>query len=510
MNVHTDLPRLLDSRLNQHAYCWDEASLKGTTAPPVIAMFNVEMIGHVNPTFAFVQELVKRGCKVHYFLPPNESFRAAAQEAGATVEAYQAGDPIDFKLDKCGDFGDCLDNMDELAVWPLASTLVTGEYITSRCRELGVSIVAYDPMCPHGLFVARQLGLPSVSLVTFPGMGGIADLFADKAQLARWAELRKPLSQAILDRFGVDLQGDMVSRVQWLSEFDNFVTTSEDLVAPLPSLGAVPWADEVRSNFQFAPVGCMATSAAPHVTGAAKKQKAAEGACSNVGASLPVELLKEAVGRGVKIVYVALGTMAVKDRWALDVGSASAGNIPPGTTGKCFCQHVWRSLIAAMRELGNGFHCVLSVGTQEDALDFLEAETDERRLANLPKNISVCSFVQQMEMLSCYANVFLSHAGFNSMQESLLAGVPLIAVPQAIDQPANARKIEESGWGKAFLQPMTSVEPATLADAIREVTENHWYREAVAAVSGHLRNGEVRAADRLLEMVSTHRVPPVP
>ena len=35
--------------------------------------------------------------------------------------------------------------------------------------------------------------------------------------------------------------------------------------------------------------------------------------------------------------------MALSDRWSIDLGRASGGNLPPGTTGKEYCQHVWRA-----------------------------------------------------------------------------------------------------------------------------------------------------------------------
>merc|ERR1711948_120688 len=103
------------------------------------------------------------------------------------------------------------------------------------------------------------------------------------------------------------------------------------------------------------------------------------------------------------------------------------------------------------------------------------------------------------EMLSKHAHAFITHAGFNSLQESLIAGVPLIAVPQAVDQPANARKIESSGWGRSFLQPMDSVSEASLVDAIRDVTSpSSSFRQAVADASGTLSGGHIRASEKIV------------
>eukprot|EP00928_Gymnodinium_smaydae_P057300 TRINITY_DN40554_c0_g1_i1.p1 TRINITY_DN40554_c0_g1~~TRINITY_DN40554_c0_g1_i1.p1 ORF type:complete len:507 (-),score=77.77 TRINITY_DN40554_c0_g1_i1:298-1818(-) len=501
-----EFPRLLGNHRNachshvgsdcKSSYRKSNASLK---QPVTIAMFNVDMIGHVNPTFALVQELVKRGCKVHYFLPRVESFCAAARAAGAIVEDYLPDAPSDFKLETCGNFDGCKSPNDRYAIWSLASTLRTGDHIISRCHALGVRAVVYDPMAPHGLLVARKLGVPSVALLTFPGMGSIADLLQDEEQLDHWIKLRAPLAREVEERFGIDMQGAMLSRLQWLSDDDNFVNTSEGLTAPLPPPGKVAWADEVRAHFHFSPIGCMANIGAPHVTGStvSKSDSAAPAALIT---DLPTEKLTAAMSRGAKIVYAALGTMALKDRWDIDIGGMSAGNVPPGVTGKEFCQHIWRSLFRAMEDLGDEYECVVSVGLRADALDFLGAGG----LAAVPDNVSVCSFVQQLEMLSNYADAFISHAGFNSMQESLIAGVPLIAVPQAIDQPANASKIEASGWGKAFLQPMSSVSAPALVAAIREVTRNDSpYKKAVELANRELRDGEVKAADRLLGMILT-------
>ena len=44
--------------------------------------------GHVNPTLAVVQELVKRGQEVIYYLP--EQFKTAIQATGATFRSYES------------------------------------------------------------------------------------------------------------------------------------------------------------------------------------------------------------------------------------------------------------------------------------------------------------------------------------------------------------------------------------------------------------------------------------
>mmetsp|Transcript_106901 Transcript_106901/g.190004 ORF Transcript_106901/g.190004 Transcript_106901/m.190004 type:complete len:480 (-) Transcript_106901:153-1592(-) len=459
----------------------------------VVAIFNVAMIGHVNPTFALVQELVQRGCKVHYFLPPNNDIRSAAQESGAQVEAYLAQDPQDLVLEKCDVRDDVPADekaMWERAVWPLASTLLCGEYLIQRCKELGVEAVLYDPMAPHGLVVAKALGLPCASLVTYPGMGSLTDLMNDlqrDGRLAKAMEIRKDYSKAILEKFHVDVQDQMLTRRQYFAS-ENFITTCAELVAPLPTPGEMAWADELRANFEFTAVGSMVSEAAPHVAKACSKLSLPD----TFGCDLPTKELEDAARRGAKVVYVALGTMALSDRWGSDLGRQSAGNLPVGTTGKQFCQHVWAALLKASELLGEDYLFVMCVGTQPDAMDFMKERVQ------VP-NVVLRSSLPQVEILSKHADVFISHCGFNSLQESLMLGVPLIAVPQSVDQPINAQKVQSCSWGQAFLHPMETVTPSSLAQAVQDVVVGS-NRKAVEEVRVQLLGGAGRVADRLLQM----------
>ena len=236
-----------------------------TAEGPRIAIFNVAMIGHVNPTFALVQELCKRGCKVSYFLPPVASIRAAAVESGAVVEGYLPEDPSDFVMEKCGIDEPLCHAVPEIleddraeyerAVWPLAQALLCGEYVIERCRHLGVSVVLYDPFLPLGLLAATKLGIQCASLVTYPGMGSLSGLMSTleaEGRLERAGAIRKPYGNAIQDKFGVDLSCNLLTRRQFYAK-TNFVTTCEDLIAELPALGEQNWADELRKEFSRLP-----------------------------------------------------------------------------------------------------------------------------------------------------------------------------------------------------------------------------------------------------------------
>ena len=58
---------------------------------------------------------------------------------------------------------------------------------------------------------------------------------------------------------------------------------------------------------------------------------------------------------------------------------------------------------------------------------------DVKELGELPENISVHTFVDQIAVLN-QADVFLSHCGMNSVSESLYYEVPLVMLPQTNEQ----------------------------------------------------------------------------
>ena len=64
----------------------------------------------------------------------------------------------------------------------------------------------------------------------------------------------------------------------------------------------------------------------------------------------------------------------------------------------------------------------------------------------LPENVSVFSHVDQIAVLS-QANLFISHCGMNSVNESLYFGVPIIMLPQTSEQNGVAERVRQLGAG---------------------------------------------------------------
>ena len=65
---------------------------------------------------------------------------------------------------------------------------------------------------------------------------------------------------------------------------------------------------------------------------------------------------------------------------------------------------------------------------------------------------------------------FVSHCGWSSVMESMKLGVPIVAVPMQLDQPLNARLVEEVGVGVEVKRDANGkLEREKVAKVIREV-----------------------------------------
>jgi len=85
----------------------------------------------------------------------------------------------------------------------------------------------------------------------------------------------------------------------------------------------------------------------------------------------------------------------------------------------------------------------------------------------------VVSWCPQLEVLAHRAvGCFLTHCGWNSTVEALVAGVPMVAVPQWTDQPMNARYVEAAWRVGVRVRPAAAdglVRRGELAGGIEEV-----------------------------------------
>ncbi|MFJ3791908.1 macrolide family glycosyltransferase [Kitasatospora sp. NPDC090091] len=166
---------------------------------------------------------------------------------------------------------------------------------------------------------------------------------------------------------------------------------------------------------------------------------------------------------------------------------------PPGARGRVLLVSLgsaftrqpafYRECLKAFGDLP-GWHVVLQVGKH----------TDLAELGDVPANVEVHRWVPQVAVLA-QADAFVTHAGMGGASEGLQAGVPMIAVPQAVDQFSNADRLVELGVARRL-----DAGQAT-AEALREALFALVDDPAVAArldalrVAAGAEGGTARAAD---------------
>jgi zeaxanthin glucosyltransferase len=93
------------------------------------------------------------------------------------------------------------------------------------------------------------------------------------------------------------------------------------------------------------------------------------------------------------------------------------------------------------------------------------------------------------------ASLTITHAGLNTVLDSMTNGVPVVAVPITYEQPAIARRVEWAGAGETIA--LNRLTPERLRRAARAVLETPRYRAAAQKLSESIRNagGTARAAD---------------
>jgi MGT family glycosyltransferase len=112
-------------------------------------------------------------------------------------------------------------------------------------------------------------------------------------------------------------------------------------------------------------------------------------------------------------------------------------------------------------------------------------------LGPLPRNVEVRDFAWSEGALA-RSSAHLTHGGSNSVHESLLAGVPMLLLPQGADQFAVSNRIARLGAGRV-VEPS----PAAIRAGVRWLLDHGRPRERAQKLGRHLADfdGETRLAN---------------
>jgi zeaxanthin glucosyltransferase len=154
---------------------------------------------------------------------------------------------------------------------------------------------------------------------------------------------------------------------------------------------------------------------------------------------------------------------------------------------------VFRTIVAALAK-HKDLQLVLSVGDQ----------IDPKKIGPVPNNAIIVKQAPQLELLK-QASVCITHAGLNTVLESLAQGVPQVAIPVTYDQPGVAARIVNKPTGVATsLDKLTADHHSTL---LNEVLSNSAYRDNARRLQNAIAkaNGLSVAADLVEQSLGVGR-----
>ena len=150
--------------------------------------------------------------------------------------------------------------------------------------------------------------------------------------------------------------------------------------------------------------------------------------------------------------------------------------------------------------------CIKAFGNMDmDVLMSVGKKIDISSLA-IPENFTVKYFyeIPQLDVLK-ECDVFITHGGMNSVHEGLMNGIPLIVVPQQLEQAHMAKRVAETGSG--IYLDMVEVTPESLKESYKKITSDDSYgKKADEMKDSFLKaGGPERAAEEIFSYIKKHR-----
>jgi MGT family glycosyltransferase len=126
---------------------------------------------------------------------------------------------------------------------------------------------------------------------------------------------------------------------------------------------------------------------------------------------------------------------------------------------------------------------------------------DPASFEQIPENVLLVDYAPQLELLK-RASLCITHAGLNTVLESLTNGVPLVALPVTNDQPGVAVRIRTKGMGDFLTTSELSAQ--RLKDLIQRVLSDPEYRKNAKSIARVIErtNGMASAVEQIESVFS--------
>jgi zeaxanthin glucosyltransferase len=155
---------------------------------------------------------------------------------------------------------------------------------------------------------------------------------------------------------------------------------------------------------------------------------------------------------------------------------------------------IFQAIVAALAKNKN-LQLVLSVGDQ----------VDPKQIGPVPSNAVIVKRAPQLELLK-QTSVCITHAGLNTVLESLAQGVPQLAIPITYDQPGVAARIAHKQTG--VVTSLDKLSADHLAFLVNQVLTDTTYRENARNLQKAIAdaNGLSVAADLIEESLGVKKI----
>uniref|UniRef100_F1KZ92 glucuronosyltransferase n=1 Tax=Ascaris suum TaxID=6253 RepID=F1KZ92_ASCSU len=141
---------------------------------------------------------------------------------------------------------------------------------------------------------------------------------------------------------------------------------------------------------------------------------------------------------------------------------------------------------------------LLGAFKQFPEIEFIMRYTAHDLDEKLPPNVHVSSWIPQVDLLQNKKTLaFISHAGFNSIQEAIHSGVPIVAIPLFGDQYVNSRLAEQRRIG--IIISKSEFNELNIVHAIKEILHNNEYKTNVQQLLAMIRAKPVPSEQLLVK-----------
>lgn len=339
-------------------------------------------------------------------------------------------------------------SLPQVSKWVLQQSQRLLPWLLEELRHEQPDVIVFDSICLWGMQAAHLLGIPSVASITTFVAEGVKGMITVRDGLAL-------AGQAL-----TALPGIIGQRRQLVRTYGPAVFPQSQIFPAISGTNLVYTSREFQPETSF--IDESFHFVGPSIDTAVREP-----------ADFPWHLLGDQQENGRPLIYLSLGTIYHNKADFYRMAFATFGDHPG--------------------------QFILSAGRM----------TDIAALGPIPDNFIVRHFVPQLELLP-RVDAFITHGGMNSINEGLYFGVPLVVVPQQMEQTINARQTAKVGAAVVLgdRPPYGRVDAHELHHALTQVLEDARYRQAAEKIGRSFRQagGYHRAADIVEAFGSKMRV----